>query len=294
MKHFPPKIAILGVGLIGGSIALGFKKHFGAKITILGSCSKIERAQKAKKLRIIDEVIDPHSQPLGLRSANLIILATPVLEIIKLLKTLSKINLADSLIIDVGSTKEYIINAAHQFLDPNVSFIGTHPMAGSEFTGFENADPNLFRNKPWIVCEGKTINNQQLTIAKRLIDILGANMIFTNAKKHDEIASWASHLNLVSASLLISTIAKQNNWKDVAQIASTGFRDTTRLASSDTEMKKDIILTNKENIVEALLCLADEIKLFVNLIQNGNAEALTNYLANAKSIRDNWLTNYFN
>jgi len=287
VNEFPKKIAIIGVGLIGGSIALGLKQHLGAKITILGSCNNIERTKKAKESGIIDEVIDLHAQPQGLRSVTLIIIATPVGETIKLLELISKIKIKNCLIVDVGSTKEFVINTANQFLGPNISFIGTHPMAGSELSGFENADPNLFRNKPWIVCS----NNHP--IISELIDILGAKKILMDAKKHDELTSWASHLNLVSSSILINAIGKQKNWPEVAKIASTGFRDTTRLASSNVEMKKDIIFTNKKNIIGSLIKFQKEIEVFVKLLQNNDTFKISNYLSTAKTIRDNWIENNF-
>lgn len=287
MNEFPEKVAIIGVGLIGGSIAMGLKKHFGSKITILGSCSKIERTKKAKELGIIDEVIDLHAQPLGLRLVTLIILATPIDETIKILKLLSKIKFKNCLIIDVGSTKEYVINAASQIMGPNISFIGTHPMAGNDMSGFENADPNLFRNKSWIVCV------KTHPMVSELIEILGAKKILMDAKKHDELTTWASHLNLVSSSILINTISSQKNWPEIAKIASTGFRDTTRLASSNVDMKKDIILTNRENVIKSLNNFQKEIGNFISILNSNNTDRLTNYLTHAKTIRDNWIENYF-
>lgn len=287
MNEFPKKVAILGLGLIGGSIAMGLKKHFRSKINILGSCSKLERTKKAKESGIIDEVIDLHAQPLGLRVVTLIILATPVGETIKLLKLFSKIKFKNCLIIDVGSTKEFVINAANQFIGPNTLFIGTHPMAGSELSGFENADPNLFRNKPWIICA------KNHPVVSELIDILGAKKILMDAKKHDEFSTWASHLNLVTSSILINTIGSQKNWPEIAKIASTGFRDTTRLASSNVEMKRDIILTNKENVTKSLSSFQKEIGNFISILNSNNTDQLTNYLSNAKTIRDNWLNDYF-
>ncbi|MBI4990823.1 prephenate dehydrogenase/arogenate dehydrogenase family protein, partial [Candidatus Gottesmanbacteria bacterium] len=262
--------------------------------TIVGLCSRIERTQKAKELGIIDEVIDLHAQPLGLRLVTLIILATPVEETIKLLKFLSKIKFKNCLIIDVGSTKEFVINAAKQLLGPNISFIGTHPMAGSDSSGFENADPFLFQNKPWIICPAENIIKEQLKLVEALIKILGAKKMIMRDAKHDQFTAFASHLSLVISSILISTVAKQRQWRKIAQIASTGFRDTTRLASHNPRMKTDIVLSNKENLIKALNATRIEIDRFIEVLHSGNTDNLFNYFNQTKIIRDNWLSTYFN
>lgn len=293
-NNFPSKIAVIGVGLIGGSIALGLKQHFGSQITILGACSTTKRSKSAQRQGVIDETIDLYAQSQGLRSADLIILATPVSKTIKLLKTISKINVGSSLIIDVGSTKESVLNSAKKLLDANVSFMGTHPMAGSEMSGFENANPSLFRNKSWIVCNDRLpTDKSKFTILKELIDILGAKIMIMPSKKHDQLVSWASHLNLVSSSIIIKAIGKHKDWSEIAKIASTGFRDTTRLASSDVGMKKDILISNKKNIIETLYILKNEIDLFIKLANKKDSIGITNYLSEAKFIRDEWIANYF-
>lgn len=293
MNNVLKKVAILGVGLIGGSIALGLKRHFGSKITILGSCNSIERAKEAKRLGIIDEIIDLHAQPLGLRSVNLIVLAAPVGEIIKLLNMLSRINLGKCLIIDVGSTKEYIINAANQLLDTNISFIGTHPMAGSEMSGFENASVNLFRNKPWLVCPSQNTVKGSIPVVTEIISALGAKPIMMDAVSHDVNSSWASHLSLITSSILVNLCAKQKNWDEIAQIASTGFRDSTRLASDNPNMKTDIVQTNRQNLIKCLKALNTEISSFLELLNKNNRQDILEYFQHAKVKRDEWIQNYF-
>jgi len=293
MNKFPSKIAIIGVGLIGGSIALGLKQHLGAKIKIFGSCSNLTRSTKAKNEGLTDEIFDINNVDPNIQ---LFIITTLILEIPKILKKLAaKIptngwstsgQKNQTLIMDVASTKEFITKSAVKILPKHITFIGTHPMAGNDMSGFENADPNLFRHKPWVVCG-------DATKVVEIISLLGAKIILMDSKKHDELVTWASHLNLVSASLLTNTITKQNNWHDVAQIASTGLRDTTRLASSDVGMKKDIILTNKENIMKALTILKSEIDLFIKFLKKDDVVEITNYLSKAKNSRDNWLTQYF-
>lgn len=293
MKKFPSKIAILGVGLIGGSIAMGLKKHFGDKISILGLCRDFRRTKIAIELGIIDMAIK--SQPDIPTDVKLIIIATPIKTTIKMLRMLSKIPLKNCLIMDVGSTKENIIKEANKFPPLSKFFIGTHPMAGSELSGFENASVNLFRNKPWMICSDRSpTDNKQLAIIKHIIEIMGANMILMDAKIHDELTSWASHLSLVTSSILVNTIAGHKNWDKIAKIASTGFRDTTRLASDNPMMKADIVMTNKSHLLEAFGKLKDEIDIFSNLVRQSDEKSILKYFQDSKSIRDKWITNYFN
>ncbi len=288
MTNFPSKIAIIGVGLIGGSIALGLKKHFGSKITILGSCNSPRRAKLAVKLRIIDHYLARlESLP---KDTGLVILASPISVNLNLLKTLQKISLSEATIIDVGSTKQSISELS---IDLSItSFLGTHPMAGSEFTGFESANPHLFINKPWVICPSTHTRKDDFAIVQELVKILGARPILMNPKQHDQVSLWASHIPLILASMLINAANKDKNWEEVATIASSGFRDTTRLGSSDPQLKTDIIFTNKENIRKALKVLKIEIDTFSKLFDKGN-KSIFNYFKNSKSIRDNWLTNYF-
>lgn len=290
MNNFPQQITIIGVGLIGGSIALGLKLQLASKITILGLCSDSKRARLIKERGIIDQTIfNVMDIP---KTTDLVIIATPVSVILKILPHLAKMFSGKCLIIDVGSTKEIVMNLVESKF-PKLSFIGTHPMAGSEMSGFENADPYLFQNKPWIVCPTKNIKKEQLQIVEELIKILGGKSVVMTPSQHDQIAVFSSHLFLTLSSILISIVATQPGWNQVAKIASTGFRDTTRLASDNPQMKADIVLSNKENIINSLLKTKEEIDNLIKLIQENDSYRLFAYFQHTKIIRDNWLENYF-
>lgn len=286
----PKQITIIGVGLIGGSIALGLRLHLASKISILGLCSDGKRARLAKERGIIDCAI-PNIADIP-KTADLIIIATPVFEIIKIIPQLAKIIPSNCLIIDVGSTKETILKMVESKF-PNLSFIGTHPMAGSDLSGFENADPYLFQNKPWIICPAKNIKKEKLQIVEGLIKILGGRLTVMTPFQHDKTAAFASHLFLALGSILISAVFKQSGWNHIAKVASSGFRDTTRLASHNPKMKTDIILSNKENLVNALGETMAEIDHFVALLQSGKTNDILTYFNQTKTIRDNWLEKYF-
>lgn len=283
---FPNKIVIIGVGLIGGSIALGLKKYMGARIEILGSCSTRRRSLLAKKRHFIDTVF--RWDPVQLRGVELIILATPVATAIGMLKTLNGIISGNCIVMDVGSTKGIICSKAESLKLP---FVGTHPMIGGEFAGFENANPYLFNNKPWLII--KTHQKRQLII-KQLIKILGGNMIFIDPDQHDFLVSRSSHIFLSITSVLVNVLSRDPRWRDIARTASLGYRDTTRLASFDPVMKKDILMTNKLNILDILEKVKAEIAIFSDILKEENEVKLMEYLRRSKSVRDNWLTNNFN
>lgn len=292
MKEFPEKIAIIGVGLIGGSIALGLKSHFGTKITILGSCDDPSRAQKAVREGIIDIAINNIANlP---KDTDLIIIATPIRSTLEIIKRLGSNCPPNCLIIDIGSTKKVILATAQKFLAGEASFIGTHPMAGSEMSGFENASVNLFRNKPWIICPTQKVSNSNLQVVKALISILGANPVIMTAETHDRLTIGASHIFLAISSLLVNAIVKEKDWPEIAQIASTGFRDTTRLASDNPGMKTDIVMTNRTNLLVALGKLKDEITDFTQLIRESDDKAILKYFEDSKRVRDDWISTYFN
>lgn len=286
-EKLPNKIVIIGVGLIGGSIALGLKKRYGNKITIVGFCKDPERSKLAESLRIVDKIIKDIDDILI--DTQLIILATPVQTTIHILTKLAKTIKHPVLIIDVGSTKKIVCHHAQKVLPSHLTFIGTHPMAGKETSGFEAAESNLFRDKPWIICPPKKADKNRIKIVKNLIKILGSKPVIMDPVKHDQLIAWASHLPLVLTSILVSSITRQPEWRNIAKIASTGFRDTTRLASENPIMKKDLVLTNKENLLTALKHIRQEIDIFSDFLTQGDDKAVFTYFNRAKLERDNWL-----
>lgn len=288
MKEISEKIAIIGVGLIGGSIALGLKQHYKSKITIYGACRDPKRAENAIKQGIIDRAIyDVKKIPTDM---DLIILAVPVKTEVEILKALAKISFKNCLILDVGSTKKFILQQVQRILPGEISFIGTHPMAGKELSGFENSSPSLFVKKPWIVCPSLSVKTEDINIIKKLITALGAKIFMMDAETHDELTSWISHLQLSLSSILVNTIAREKKWEIMGKIASGGFRDSTRSASNNSEMKTDIILTNKANIITSLNKVNREINKFSKMIERSNDKEILKYFSTAKEIRNHWLS----
>ncbi len=291
LNKLPSKIAIIGVGLIGGSIAMGLKKRLGNKISISGLCNDHKRAQSAQDRGMIDHII---SADLNIpENTQLVIIGTHISTTIKILDKLMNIPLKCP-VIDVGSTKLLIQKHIQTTLKNKLNFIGTHPMAGSEINGFENADPFLFHSKPWIICPNKNTKPDDIKMIKNLVTELGSIPVIMDAKKHDEIAAWSSHIFLAISSILIGTCTKKGNWDRISEMASSGFRDVTRLGSHDPAMITDIFSTNKLNILNSLRKLTQEINLFSRILEKDDSKDLINYLTHSKTIRDTWLSRRFN
>lgn len=270
MSKLPKKIAVIGLGLIGGSIFMGLKKKLDQKSDIVGIGRK-------DKLQV---------------NSDLIIIATPISEILDILTRLDEQLEKNTLVIDVGSTKEIICNHAGNLKNKNLVFVGTHPMAGREVSGFANSDPNIFVNKSWVVCPDPKINKKHIDVVFRIIRILGGRPVLMGPSQHDKLVSMASSLSLVTGSLLVKTVSSKD-WEMIARLTSTGFRDTTRLASFDAKIKTEIVSTNKNNLLHVLSDFEKEIQFIKTLIKKENWKLIEKYFEESKQTRDKWLVNYF-
>lgn len=291
MKSPIKKITIAGVGMIGGSIALGLKRILSSLVTIYGFNSTSASTRKALQMGIIDKGLDSLTDIPA--DTDIFILSTPI-EITKLLiPKLAKLHLPKTLFIDVGSIKTAISAIVKAHTNPIFSYISTHPMAGGQQKGMEFADPFLFRNKPWIVCMIDPVAKDKTLILDELISALGAHKIILESHVHDEIIVWSSHIPLMIASILVQSAFTGNQKSVIEKTASTGFRDTTRLASHDATFKTEIALNNSENILEGLHLLKKEIDVFSAMVQGKKARQLKQYFTDAKKKRDNWLSKQF-
>lgn len=273
MKLFN-KVAIVGTGLIGGSLALAIKKKQLANEVIGVSRHKRSLLFAKKKL-----AIDRGSQELGIiRDADLIILATPVNTIIDLAPRISKIIGKDCTVIDVGSTKEQIVLSLEKIF-PN--FVGVHPLAGSEKRGIKNAHPGIFRNSLCILTPTGKTNNKALSKIKRLWRSVGSRIVLLSPSVHDKILSFVSHLPHIVAFSLISVMPLK-----FLKFASTGLKDTTRIASSDNELWADIFLSNKKEAIKAIEIFEKNLSRIKSAIAKNERDKLSLILKEAKKKRD--------
>ena len=252
------KVAIWGVGLIGGSLGSAIKARY-PEARVVGIGRSTERLERARHLGVVDETsLDP---PSALTEKDLVVLATHVEHILQILPEIGEYLSSGCLVTDVGSTKRAICSAAWENLPHNVDFVGGHPIAGKEFGGVDHSQANLFLEAPYVLTPkpgGRT------TAAERLggmIRTLGARPIILGPEQHDEILAWSSHLPQVLSTTFASTV--MDVWEDPSGIAESsggGLRDLVRLAGSPYAIWRGILETNGDNISRALRAYIDQLE----------------------------------
>ncbi|MBI5682825.1 MAG: prephenate dehydrogenase/arogenate dehydrogenase family protein [Deltaproteobacteria bacterium] len=276
------KVAIIGVGLIGGSIAIVLRQN-GITNNIIGIGRGIKNLETAKKLGVIDEYTQDAKQ--GVKDADLVIVATPVAGIAKIVKEISPSLKKGTIITDVGSVKRNIVVQIESFLPDAIHFVAGHPVAGTENAGAAAAFPSLFQNRKCILTPTKKTNPQALEKIKRLWEIAGSEVILMDAEKHDRVLSAVSHLPHVVAYALVNTVAGINDFSEnIVQYSAGGFKDFTRIASSPPEMWRDICLLNKDAILDVVSRFKEVLKNLETMIENADADALAKEFEKAKKV----------
>ncbi len=252
----PPKvsfhrIAIIGLGLLGGSWGLALKRHNFAGRRV--GCDRPEVLGRALAAGVVDEGWEDIAR--AVQEADLVILATPVGVILDLLPRLRDTVPARALVTDVGSTKRMICQRAREVLGDEPLFLGGHPLAGKEKSGLENADGALFENARYVLTPHTPdhLADERVKGFSSLLDALGARPMVTDASSHDRAMAYLSHLPQLVSSGLASLVAERSGEDFLPpELAASGFRDVTRLAESPYALWRDICLTNVENIQSAL------------------------------------------
>lgn len=279
-EHFSA-VSIIGVGLIGGSLALALKNQ-GIATTIIGYGRDKKRLQEATRLGIIDCFTNSLKDA---ASAELIVLATPLGTFEKILKEISSFLKPNSIIMDVGSVKLQAVRLFENILPDSVNFIPAHPIAGSEKTGFENARQDLFKNAKVIITPTERTDK---TVLKRIIKMwqaTGASTELMSAKEHDLIYGLMSHLPHLLAFCMVNTVDIVSD--NLIKYAGSGFKDFTRIAMSSPEIWKDIFLMNRENILKMLDLFIKEIEKIKRFItEESKEDEIINYILRAKKLRE--------
>ncbi|MBL8206305.1 MAG: prephenate dehydrogenase/arogenate dehydrogenase family protein [Blastocatellia bacterium] len=249
------QITIVGCGLLGGSFALALRRAgFTGRITACGGSRSVKIAVERGIVNAIETSFDSGETC----ESDLIFLAAPIGGIIDFLKTHSPQINPDAIVTDAGSTKIEICRVANTALPSGVTFIGGHPMAGSENTGVEYARADLFEGATWALMKEATIDEARLQQLQALIESFGARTLLTTPEQHDAAVALISHLPQLLSSSLAELL---NNESELARrLAASGWRDMTRLAASSWSVWRDICLTNQPNISTALDTLITELQ----------------------------------
>ncbi len=281
------RVALLGVGLIGGSLALAFKRSTD-RLTIIGY-DRPDVLDEALRLGVIDaRAADPAA---AVQEADLVILATPIGAILHLLDAIAPHVRPGAIITDVGSVKAPVLAHAREVLPDPTAFVGGHPMTGSEHGGVAHADPFLFENATYVLCPPAGMPAVEATRDfAGLIELLqrsGARLLMLEADVHDRIAATVSHLPQLLAVLLMNLAAERaTEHEAVLKLAAGGFRDMTRIAASPFAMWRDILVANHGNILDTLGDCAAALQRLRNRLAAEDLDALEEAFRQARAARE--------
>ena len=240
---------IIGLGHIGGSLARALKKVFKKQIQIIGVDKSKATLVKAKKTRVFTELASSLNSKTT-KSSDIVFVCVNVDQIPQVFMQLSKFGLKKGAIItDVGSTKEAILKKAKSSLPRDISFVGGHPIAGTEKSGFDSSDPNLFRDRPFLVSGTVGSKSAPKTVG-RIWKKLGCKVFTVSPKEHDKIFSYLSHFPHVLSFGLNKIVAEKLSSKTVSNYGGDSYKDYSRISSSSKSLWSEIFLSNKNNLLE--------------------------------------------
>lgn len=278
------RIAIVGLGLIGGSMGLALHKE-NAATEITGYDLGRGVSTHAQKIGAIDQAYDALAD--AVRGAELVILATPVGAMHALLQDIAPYISPDTVVTDVASTKTQVIHWADELLGTN-QFVGGHPMTGKEVSGVEAADATLFQNRVYCITPTEHTSEAALQKVITLAEMVGTRVRFLTPEQHDEQVAGVSHLPFLASIALVNTASANENWGPTSRLAASGFRDMSRLAAGNPEMYRDICLTNAPAISKWLEAYIAELEQLKSRIL-GQEKDLNETFAHAQQVRLEWL-----
>lgn len=275
------KISIIGVGLIGGSIALKLKQK-GIADFVYGIDNSNEHLNEALELKIIDAKVDLEY---GIKNSDLVILAIPVDAARKLLPNILDLISENQTVMDAGSTKAGIVNAVKNH--PKRSrFVAFHPMWGTENNGPKSAVSESFSGKAGVICDKEESAEDALELVEKIVKSLDMHLIYMNAEDHDVHTAYISHISHITSYALANTVLeKEKEEETIFQLASSGFSSTVRLAKSHPEMWVPIFRQNKENVLDVLNEHIAQLRKFKAALEKENFEYLGELISNANKIR---------
>jgi prephenate dehydrogenase len=280
------RLAIIGLGLIGGSIGLALKQASWLQAEIVGYARRHGTGSLALKLGAIDRIESDLSETV--KGADIVVIATPVLTIKDIFSQIAPSLSNNSIVTDTASTKLQVMRWAEELLPPGIDFVGGHPMAGKEISGISAATADLFRNCTYCLTPAPRARTAAVRAVKEMVKILDAIPITIDAQEHDSLVAGVSHLPLLLSVALVSATTKNTSWQQMSRIASSGYRDLTRLASGSPEVNAHIFLSNQAAIVSWIDMFIEELQKLRELVAAGSDE-IEKVLALANEARRKWL-----
>lgn len=280
------QLGLIGCGLMGGSFALAMKRA-GLVKRVVGYSKSPSTTERARQMGVID--VEAPSALLAVSGADIVLLAVPVSATEATFKAIRHLITSNMLIMDVGSTKRDVVDAARRVLRDNVgSFVPAHPITGKEVSGVEHADADLYTGKQVILTPIERTQVGHLKRAVELWEALGCHVQQMAPDSHDAAFAAVSHLPHLMAFALMHGITSQPRGQDFLGLAGPGFRDFTRIAASDPKVWRDILLANKHELAEQAKLFHAAMQDMLKLVEDGKADELENIIADASQSRAGW------
>ena len=284
-KRLFNQVSIIGLGLVGSSLALSIKKNKLAAKT-LGFAKSLKTRKRARKIKLVDVVTDTLSS--CVKGSDLILICTPLSTYSKIIKSIKPHLKKGVIISDVGSVKGKIIQDVKELLDKKIQFIPAHPIAGTEKSGPDAGFAELFVNRWCIITPIVGNNKKSINKIKSLWKSLGSQIEIMNPVRHDQIMAITSHLPHLIAYNIVSTAADLENVTktDIIKYSASGFRDFTRIASSDPTMWRDIFLSNKEAVLEMMGRFSEDLSSLQKAVRWEDGDKLFQLFSKTRKIRE--------
>jgi prephenate dehydrogenase len=283
-----PRIAIIGTGLIGTSIGLNLTARQSRSYEVVGADRDRGNARTAKKMGALDREVSNLEE--AVRGAGMVIIAVPVLATRQLLQELGKVVEPGTVITDTSSTKADIMRWAAEYLPEHSHFVGGHPMAGREQSGPSAATLDLFQGATWAITPSPRADEDAVSAVLGVVEAMGAIPLYIDPAEHDQYAAAVSHLPLLTSVALFRMVRDSHGWEDASLLAGPGFRDTTRLASGDPTMSRDIMVTNRDAVIHWISRLRTELATIQTALET-NSDALLDLFSSTQMDRDSFIAN---
>ena len=278
------KVCIFGVGLLGGSIGMAIKKN-GLADKVVGIGRDIKRLKKAVLLGAVDTVTTDYITEV--KDADLVILSMHINSSLEAAKKIAPFLKKDTVVTDVESTKELFCKKMRGILPDGIHFVGAHPIAGLERHGVDVATDKLFTETACVITKTTKTNKNAFLKVEKLWNEIGANVVLFSPGQHDKLVALTSHLPHIAAVSLVNALGKKGTVdKDLKLVIGNGFKDTTRIASSSSQMWQEICKTNKKNILDVLSGFQRELDKIYKLIDKSDSEKLIKEFEKARSIKN--------
>lgn len=280
------QLGLIGCGLMGGSFALALKRA-GLVKRVVGYSKSPSTTERARQMGVID--VEAPSALLAVSGADIVLIAVPVAATEATFKAIKHLVTANMLVMDVGSTKRDVIDAGRRALREHIgSFVPAHPITGKEVSGVENADPDLYTGRQVILTPIERTLTVQLQKAVDVWTALGCRVLKMSPEQHDAAFAAVSHLPHLIAFALMNAISGQPQGIDYLSLAGPGFRDFTRIAASDPKIWRDILVSNREELLAQSKIFQRNLHALELMISSGNTEALEGLLEQASITRGSW------